>query len=338
MADTRISEMAALAGADVADGDLLPIVDISAAAGAKNKTLTPVEARIALVTSGAVTTALGFTPADAATVVETPTGTGYVHVTDGVQDAAAGNPLVVETTDVEADIFLSATVIGSGDASAASYATTDTGLADVSAGATVTTLGNADANRTATSGVEGDATANTTATAVTGDAEASTLATTTTGEASAGMSAYVSGTGAASVSNNATATTGDAQNNALATTDTGNAGTNNNALVNVAGTATSVISATAGAHTAGVTAEANDATGATLEVNTGDDVGAAGQFLASDGASNTLWTTPLVRHAAGVPTGAPGVAELPFAFDSTAVTGGLYFWDGAAWVQCSVIP
>lgn len=66
MADTKISEMAALAGADVADGDLLPIVDISAAAGAKNKTLTPVEARIALVTAAAIEAALGYEPATAA--------------------------------------------------------------------------------------------------------------------------------------------------------------------------------------------------------------------------------------------------------------------------------
>ena len=45
-----------------------------------------------------------------------------------------------------------------------------------------------------------------------------------------------------------------------------------------------------------------------------------------------------VRNAAGVPTGAPTGTELPIAFDSTAVTGGLYFWDGGAWVKASMIP
>jgi len=35
--------------------------------------------------------------------------------------------------------------------------------------------------------------------------------------------------------------------------------------------------------------------------------------------------TATVRAAAGVPSGAPGSGELPFAADTTAVTGGLYF-------------
>jgi hypothetical protein len=46
-----------------------------------------------------------------------------------------------------------------------------------------------------------------------------------------------------------------------------------------------------------------------------------------------------VRTGTGAPTGGPTGAELPFAFDSTASpTGGLYFWDGGAWVKASVIP
>ena len=48
--------------------------------------------------------------------------------------------------------------------------------------------------------------------------------------------------------------------------------------------------------------------------------------------------TPTVRNAAGVPSGAPTGTELPVAFDSTGVTGGLYFWDGGAWVKASTIP
>jgi len=66
--------------------------------------------------------------------------------------------------------------------------------------------------------------------------------------------------------------------------------------------------------------------------------GAAGDFLGSDGSGHAVWQTPLVRIAAGVPSGAPTVAEFRFAFDSTPVTGGLYLWNGAAWVKVSLIP
>lgn len=44
-----------------------------------------------------------------------------------------------------------------------------------------------------------------------------------------------------------------------------------------------------------------------------------------------------VRFAAGVPSGAPTGTELPIAFDSTAVTGGVYYWTGAAWVKGGAI-
>ena len=44
-----------------------------------------------------------------------------------------------------------------------------------------------------------------------------------------------------------------------------------------------------------------------------------------------------VRFAAGVPAGAPATTELPIAFDSTAVTGGVYYWTGAAWVKGGTI-
>jgi hypothetical protein len=47
---------------------------------------------------------------------------------------------------------------------------------------------------------------------------------------------------------------------------------------------------------------------------------------------------PTIRSAAGVPTGAPAGTELPIAFDTTATTGGLYVWTGAAWVKASTIP
>lgn len=44
-----------------------------------------------------------------------------------------------------------------------------------------------------------------------------------------------------------------------------------------------------------------------------------------------------VRIAAGVPAGAPTTTELPIAVDTTAVTGGIYAWNGAAWVQAATI-
>ncbi len=54
------------------------------------------------------------------------------------------------------------------------------------------------------------------------------------------------------------------------------------------------------------------------------------------GPAGAVGTT--IRHAASVPSGAPVSTELPIAFDSTAVTGGLYIWDGTAWVKGSTIP
>lgn len=47
--------------------------------------------------------------------------------------------------------------------------------------------------------------------------------------------------------------------------------------------------------------------------------------------------TPTVRIAAGVPAGTPVSPELPLAVDTTAVTGGIYAWNGAAWVKAATI-
>ena len=58
----------------------------------------------------------------------------------------------------------------------------------------------------------------------------------------------------------------------------------------------------------------------------------------SAGGIAEITASPTVRHAAGVPSGAPVAPELPVAFDSTASTGGLYVWTGAAWVKGSTIP
>lgn len=52
--------------------------------------------------------------------------------------------------------------------------------------------------------------------------------------------------------------------------------------------------------------------------------------------TDATWLT--VRQAEEVPTGAPTGTELPIAADTTASTGGLYIWTGAAWVKLSTIP
>lgn len=62
--------------------------------------------------------------------------------------------------------------------------------------------------------------------------------------------------------------------------------------------------------------------------------GVAGQALVSDGGTFTVWGG--VQIAAAVPMGAP--TGLPLAVDTTAVTGGLYVWNGAAWVKVSALP
>jgi hypothetical protein len=46
----------------------------------------------------------------------------------------------------------------------------------------------------------------------------------------------------------------------------------------------------------------------------------------------------LPRVAAGVPSGAPTAGENGIAFDTTASTGGLYAWNGSAWVKGGTIP
>ncbi len=66
----------------------------------------------------------------------------------------------------------------------------------------------------------------------------------------------------------------------------------------------------------------------------------AGKAFVAVDASNAHYVGLAVIAAAGVPSGAPNFAggQLPVALDSTAVTGGLYVWTGAAWVKGSVIP
>lgn len=66
---------------------------------------------------------------------------------------------------------------------------------------------------------------------------------------------------------------------------------------------------------------------------TAGSAGEAGQALVSDGAAFLKYGG--VQTAAGVPVGAP--TGLPFAYDTTAVTGGFYYWNGAAWVKVATI-
>ena len=52
---------------------------------------------------------------------------------------------------------------------------------------------------------------------------------------------------------------------------------------------------------------------------------------------NVLSARPMCRIGAGVPSGAPVDGENGMAADTTAVTGGLYAWTGAAWLKVSTI-
>lgn len=63
----------------------------------------------------------------------------------------------------------------------------------------------------------------------------------------------------------------------------------------------------------------------------------AGQLLTVGSGGKASFVTPVVRIAAGVPSGAPTVGELPIAVDTTAVTGGIYAWSGSAWVKAATI-
>lgn len=64
------------------------------------------------------------------------------------------------------------------------------------------------------------------------------------------------------------------------------------------------------------------------------DAAAAGQVVASDGAVAAYVLA--VQTSAGVPTGAPA-SSAGFAYDTTAVTGGFYYWNDVAWVKVATI-
>lgn len=76
-----------------------------------------------------------------------------------------------------------------------------------------------------------------------------------------------------------------------------------------------------------------------VQIQSDGSVGAAAQFFASDGGGQGVWTSPIIRVAAGVPSGALTAGELPIAVDTTALTGGIYVTtnSGASWVKASSI-
>lgn len=70
-----------------------------------------------------------------------------------------------------------------------------------------------------------------------------------------------------------------------------------------------------------------------LTFYTDNDNGSGDAVPTSDGAGGVLWRPLVPRIAAGVPSGAPGPGEARIAIDTTAVSGGIYGWNGAAWVK-----
>jgi hypothetical protein len=64
--------------------------------------------------------------------------------------------------------------------------------------------------------------------------------------------------------------------------------------------------------------------------------GAVGEVLVPDGLGLGDLVFGGLIIAAGVPAGAPD-GKLPIAIDTTAVTGGIYGWNGAAWVKAATI-
>ena len=73
-----------------------------------------------------------------------------------------------------------------------------------------------------------------------------------------------------------------------------------------------------------------------VSIATNNSVGTSGQALVSDGATGSVVYGGIYGIAAGVPAGAP-VGKLPIAVDTTAVSGGIYVWDGGAWVKAASI-
>lgn len=87
---------------------------------------------------------------------------------------------------------------------------------------------------------------------------------------------------------------------------------------------------------AAIGAGAGDGAGnpGTIQAVTGGSFGMVGQALVATGLGPVLYGG--VQVAAAPPAGDP--TGLPLAVDTTAVTGGLYVWNGAAWVKVSTIP
>jgi hypothetical protein len=68
---------------------------------------------------------------------------------------------------------------------------------------------------------------------------------------------------------------------------------------------------------------------------TNDSVGTSGTALVSDGDGKLVYGG--IQILSGVPSGAPN-GTFPFAYDTTAITGGLYIWDvGSGWIKVATI-
>jgi len=63
--------------------------------------------------------------------------------------------------------------------------------------------------------------------------------------------------------------------------------------------------------------------------------GSIGQAVVADGSNKAVWGG-IFAIAAGVPAGPP-TGALPIAVDTTAVTGGIYIWNGFVWVKAATI-
>lgn len=60
-----------------------------------------------------------------------------------------------------------------------------------------------------------------------------------------------------------------------------------------------------------------------------------GLLLGTVDGANCAWQGFIIDAA--VPVAAPTSTQLPIAVDTTAVSGGIYVWDGAAWTKAATI-
>jgi hypothetical protein len=163
-------------------------------------------------------------------------------------------------------------------------------------------------------------------TIVTGNADVSATATAAGRDSADSTHKSVTDIGHATASLLAIAPNGDADANVTASVAIGSSGA-----------AASRIGVSAGGGVqASIILYADNNGPASISIYDGSSFGGAGQFFGNT-TNGAGWFHPIVRIAAGVPAGAPTYAELPIAVDTTAVTGGIYAWNGAVWIKASSI-